>query len=138
MDDSSLNICAYISEENERRKKRRKYMSTLFLATIVYVVAHVCFGRMPKEIGEFNDDEEQYRISRYLLRDMYDGSEVTCYDQLRVTKRSFHDLCVMLREKSRLRGSVHRNVEEKVAMFLHVLGHGVKMRVLRATYKQSL
>ena len=29
-------------------------------------------------------------------------------------------------------------VEEKVAMFLLVVGHGIKMRLLRGTYKHSL
>uniref|UniRef100_A0A453H7V7 Uncharacterized protein n=1 Tax=Aegilops tauschii subsp. strangulata TaxID=200361 RepID=A0A453H7V7_AEGTS len=69
---------------------------------------------------------------------MYDGSEVACYDQLRLAKRNFHDLCTMLRERCGLRGSVYVNVEEKVAMFLLVVGHGLKMRLLRGTYKRSL
>ncbi|CAL5067541.1 unnamed protein product [Urochloa decumbens] len=69
---------------------------------------------------------------------MYDGSELTCYDKLRLTKRNFHDLCIMLRERCGLRDSVYVNVEEKVAMFLLVLGHGLKMRLLRGDYKRSL
>ena len=69
---------------------------------------------------------------------MYDGSEVTCYDELRLTKRNFHDLCIMLRERCGLRDSVYIVVEEKVAMFLLVVGHGLKMRLLRGTYKHSL
>ena len=44
----------------------------------------------------------------------------------------------MLRERCGLRGSVYVNVEEKVAMFLLVVGHGLKMRLLRGTYKRSL
>ena len=34
--------------------------------------------------------------------------------------------------------SVYVAVEEKVAMFLLVVGHGLKMRLLRGTYKHSL
>ena len=69
---------------------------------------------------------------------MYDSSEVTCYDELCLTKRNFHDLCIMLRERCGLRDSVYIAVEEKVAMFLLVVGHGIKMRVLHGTYKRSL
>jgi hypothetical protein len=63
---------------------------------------------------------------------MYDGSEVTCYDKLRLTKRNFHDLCAILREKCGMRDNVCVTVEEKVAMFLLVVGHGLKMRLLRS------
>ena len=73
-----------------------------------------------------------------MLKEMYDGSEVTCYDNLRLTKRNFHGLCIILREKCGLRDSVYVSVEEKVAMFLLVVGHGLKMRLLRGTYKRSL
>uniref|UniRef100_A0A453N9I9 DUF8040 domain-containing protein n=1 Tax=Aegilops tauschii subsp. strangulata TaxID=200361 RepID=A0A453N9I9_AEGTS len=44
----------------------------------------------------------------------------------------------MLRERCGLRDSVYVAVEEKVAMFLLVVGHGLKMRLLRGTYKRSL
>ena len=44
----------------------------------------------------------------------------------------------MLRERCGLRDSVYVTVEEKVAMFLLVVGHSIKMRMLRGTYKRSL
>jgi hypothetical protein len=69
---------------------------------------------------------------------MYDGSDITCYDKLRLTKRNFHDLCAILRERCGLRDSVYVSVEEKVAMFLLVVGHGLKLRLLRSDYKRSL
>jgi hypothetical protein len=62
-----------------------------------------------------------------LLKDLYDGAEVACYDQLRITKRNFHDLCAILRAICGLSDSVYVMVEEKVAMFLLVVGHGLKM-----------
>ena len=40
--------------------------------------------------------------------------------------------------KCGLKDSVYVTIEEKVAMFLLVVGHGIKMRVLRGTYKRSL
>ena len=67
--------------------------------------------------GRFTDDEHKLSLGKYLLKDMYDGTEIACYDQLRLTKRNFHDLCAMLREKCGLRDSVYVAVEEMVAMF---------------------
>jgi hypothetical protein len=75
---------------------------------------------------------------KYLLKNLYDGSETTCSDELRLTKRNFHDLCTLLVEKCRLGSSVYVGFEEKVAMLLLGLGHGRKLRVLRGTYKRSL
>ena len=101
-------------------------------------VAYLSEQGRPRELGCFSDDEIRHNIRKYLLKEMYDGSEVTCYDNLRLTKRNFHGLCIILREKCGIRGSVYVSVEEKVAMFLLVVGHGLKMRLLRGTYKRSL
>ena len=43
----------------------------------------------------------------------------------------------MLREKCGLKDSTLVTVEEKVAMFLQVVGHGLKMRMLGVTYCRS-
>lgn len=94
--------------------------------------------RAPKSLGCFSDEEQRYGLRKYLLKEMYNGSEITCYDELRLTKRNFHALCTMLREKCGLIDSIYVTVEEKVAMFLLVVGHGIKMRILRGTYKHSL
>ena len=36
---------------------------------------------------------------KQMLRNLYQGSNVYCYDSLRLTKRSFSDLCTILRER---------------------------------------
>ena len=102
----------------------------LYFESTLLALAYLSTRRLPRDLGSFNDDEHKLSLRKYLLKDMYDGTEVACYDQLRLTKRNFHDLCAMLREKCGLRGSVYVTVEEKVAMFLLVVGHGLKMRLL--------
>ena len=67
-------------------------------------------------------------------RNVYDGSEVTCYDVLLLTKRNFHDLCsTMLREKYGPKDSIHVTLEQKFVMFLLVVENGFKMRLLCST-----
>jgi hypothetical protein len=44
----------------------------------------------------------------------------------------------MLREKCGLNDSTLVTVEESVAMFLQVVGYGIKMRVLGGTYQRSI
>ena len=133
-----LDLVSCISAENKRRKKRRLLLAELYLAMVVVVVDYVHKERRPRDLGAFSDEEHMQTFRKYLLKNLYEGYEVTCYDELRLTKRNFHDLCNMLRERCGLRGSVFVDVEENAAMLLLVLGHGTKMRVLHGTYKQSL
>jgi hypothetical protein len=133
-----LELVSYITEENKRRKRRRIVLTEQYFHSILLAMAYLSSQRAPRELGSFNDDEHKLSLRKYLLKEMYDGSEVACYDQLRLTKRNFHDLCTILRERCGLRGSVFVAVEEKVAMFLLVVGHGLKMRLLRGQYKRSL
>jgi hypothetical protein len=131
---SNLELVSYITEENKRRKKRRIVLIELYLELVVLGLAYLSSQRPPRNVGCFSSDEKQLQTYRkYLLKEMYDGSEVTCYDKLRLTKRNFHDLCAILREKCGLRDIVYVTVKEKVAMFLLVIGHGLKMRLLHVT-----
>jgi hypothetical protein len=138
MSSDHLELVACINEENKRRKRRRIILTEMYFESCVLAMAYLSTQRGPRDLGYFSDEERKHSVRKYLLKEMYDGAEVACYDQLRLTKRNFHDLCTMLREKCGLRDSVYVSVEEKVAMFLLVVGHGLKMRLLRGTYKRSL
>ena len=92
-------------------------------------LAYLSTQRMPRDLGCFNDDEEKLAFRKYILKQTYDGSEANCYDKLRLTKRNFHDLCAMLREKCGLKDSIFVTVKENVAMFLQVVGHGTKQSI---------
>uniref|UniRef100_A0A453GBV2 DUF8040 domain-containing protein n=1 Tax=Aegilops tauschii subsp. strangulata TaxID=200361 RepID=A0A453GBV2_AEGTS len=133
-----VDMISYITEENKRRKRKRIILTELYFEPVLLGMAYLISQRAPRAFRCFSDDEHKHTLRKYLLKDMYDGLEVACYDQLRLTKRNFHDLCTMLRERCGLRDSVYVAVEEKVAMFLLVVGHGLKMRLLRGTYKRSL
>jgi hypothetical protein len=62
-------------------------------------------------------------LRRYLLKDMYDETEIACYVQLRLTTINFLNLYAILREKCGLcDNSVYVVMEEKIDMFL--ISHG--------------
>ncbi|CAL5036409.1 unnamed protein product [Urochloa decumbens] len=96
---SDLELISYITEENERRKKRRIVLTELYFESVVLGLAYLSEQRPPRNIGSFSSDEQLHNYRKYLLKEMYHGSEVTCYDKLRLTKRNFHDLCALLRER---------------------------------------
>ena len=100
--------------------------------------AYLSTQRAPRDLGFFSDDEEKVAYRKFILKQTYNGSESTCYDKLRLTKRNFHDLCAMLGEKCGLKDTIFVTVEENPATFLQVVGHGIKMRMLGGTYQRSL
>jgi hypothetical protein len=81
-----LAMVSYITEENKRRKKRRIVFMKHFFESTLLALYYVSTQRVPRGLGSFTDDEHRHLLRKYLLKDMYDGSEVACYDQLRLTK----------------------------------------------------
>ncbi|QHO07235.1 uncharacterized protein DS421_14g461870 [Arachis hypogaea] len=50
---------------------------------------------------------------------------------------AFHALCNMLKRVGRLEPSRNMGVEEMVAMFLHIIAHDVKIRVIKRQFVRS-
>jgi hypothetical protein len=99
------------------------------------IIANRYQRRRPRHIVDANEVQERnVECRKQMLRNMYQGSNVYCYDSLRLTKRSFSDLSAILREKSGLQGTLNVSVEEKLAIFLLIVGHNTKMRLIRSTY----
>ena len=53
-------------------------------------------------------------------------SDATCVAQLRVNKLAFTNLRTMLESRGRLRASKYLQIDEQVAMFLHLISHHIK------------
>ena len=65
------------------------------------------------------------------------GSDVTCIEQLRMDRHTFAMLCELLRTSGRLKIDGEVGVEEQVAIFLHILAHHVKNRVIKYRFRRS-
>jgi hypothetical protein len=103
------------------------------------IIANRYQRRRPRHIVDANEVQERnVECRKQMLRNMYWGSNVYCYDSLRLTKRSFSDLSATLQEKSGLQDILNVSVEEKLAFFLLIVGHNTKMRLIRSTYGWSL
>ncbi|GFQ05960.1 hypothetical protein PHJA_002740000 [Phtheirospermum japonicum] len=61
----------------------------------------------------------------------------TCLKQLRVTSRTFKNLCAVLRDKGGLVVTKNVTLEEIVALFLHILAHDQKNSTITATFVRS-
>ncbi|KAL5562801.1 hypothetical protein UlMin_032548 [Ulmus minor] len=68
--------------------------------------------------------------------DLVYQSDVNCMAQLRMNREAFRKLCKLLREKGWLVGTKNISLEKKLAMFLDVLVHHVKNRIISFNFKR--
>ncbi|XLR68647.1 hypothetical protein S83_019319, partial [Arachis hypogaea] len=62
---------------------------------------------------------------------------VVCIENTRIDRYTFHTLCNMLKTVGKLKPSRNMGVEEMVAMFLHIIAHDVKIRVIKRQFVKS-
>ena len=72
------------------------------------------------------------------LRFIYESDDAHCVNLLRMRRAPFFQLCDLFRARCLLRDSIHSSIEEQVAMFLHVVGHNQRFRVIDLTFRRSV
>ncbi|KAB2603032.1 hypothetical protein D8674_004037 [Pyrus ussuriensis x Pyrus communis] len=106
--------------EEENRKKRK-----IIVGTIIYVIVIVMHWYSKSVLlKEPSNDWDQERQS--FLGRLFNGKDSTCIEQLRVSKR----IGGLVRTR-------HVSIEESVAIFLHILAHNLKFRVVSFHYYRS-
>ena len=65
------------------------------------------------------------------------GTEINCVNQLRMKPIAFHHLCHILTEGEHIRPTIHMSVTEQVFIFLHIIGHNVRFRVMGSRIYRS-
>ena len=58
------------------------------------------------------------------------GTSINCVNQLRMKPIAFHHLCHILTEGEHVHPTIHMSVTEQVFIFLHIIGHNVRFRVM--------
>ena len=81
----------------------------------------------------YNRDEIR---TNYISRIIYESDE-SSISMLRMNRASFFGLCDLLKAKRLLYNTLHVSVEEQMAMFLHVVGHNVRNRVIGINFLRS-
>ncbi|KAL6336580.1 hypothetical protein AAG906_025135 [Vitis piasezkii] len=71
------------------------------------------------------------------VRDMIEGHPQTCYELFRMDKETFMNLCDHLKRHENLQDTQFVTVEEAVTMFLLIVGHNVRMRVVANRFQHS-
>ncbi|KAI5011207.1 hypothetical protein ZWY2020_013344 [Hordeum vulgare] len=63
--------------------------------------------------------------------------DVKCKNMLRFERAPFFHLCDILRDRKLLKPTIHLDVEQQVAMFLHTIGHNLRNRVVATNFCRS-
>ncbi|XP_072146575.1 protein ALP1-like [Setaria viridis] len=71
------------------------------------------------------------------LRFINESDDVHCVNLLRMRRAPFFQLCDLFRSRELVMDSIHTTIEEQVAMFLHVVGHNQRFRVINMTFRRS-
>lgn len=71
------------------------------------------------------------------MRDLVGVSDTICRNNLRMPMALFNRLCQLLETVGGLSGTKNVTVHEQVAMFLSILSHHQKNRVLQMTFSRS-
>ena len=120
---------------DKRKKMLRGSAVFIVFAAIVVAIRAIKKKRRPRiSYGPMHERDRQ-RIE-YLNNKIWE-SDVKCRNMLRFDRAPFFKLCNILRDRKLLEDSVHVNVEQQVAMFLHTLGHDVRNRVVAANFGRS-
>ncbi|PPD68235.1 hypothetical protein GOBAR_DD34884 [Gossypium barbadense] len=77
-----------------------------------------------------------YAKQDYVKRLVY-ASDETCIEQVRMNRTAFFKLCEMLESIGGLKSSRFMLVDEQVAMFLHIISHHLKNRVIKHHFRRS-
>ena len=72
----------------------------------------------------------------HMLRIVY-SSDASYKYHLRLNRAAFTKLCRMLKEIGGLRNTIHMLIDEQVAMFLHILAHHIKNKIMRGRFNRS-
>lgn len=75
------------------------------------------------------------RVGNFQL--MVYASDVRCINELRMDRYTFNKLCTMIRASGKLRDTKNVSVDEMVAMFLNILAHHEKNRVIQDKFLRS-
>ncbi|KAK6147591.1 hypothetical protein DH2020_018503 [Rehmannia glutinosa] len=99
---------------NNNRTRRRRQSR---------IIRYIMVDRIPKQIEH--------------MQELIELSDVDCLNNLRMTRVAFSKLCYLLKHVGGLTDSRYVFVNEKVALFLSILAHHKKVRIVRFDFKRS-
>jgi hypothetical protein len=71
------------------------------------------------------------------MTEVLNGDDDGCWEMLRMDKHVFHKLCDILRQRGMLRDTAGVMIEEQLGIFLNIVGHNERNRVIQERFQHS-
>ena len=117
------------------------------LASQAAALVVVMVGYMSSRIKRKRSEEEPTMYGPRLEADehrqknlqvIYNSTDSECLAMFRMTRAPFYQLCKLFRQRGLLQDTLNSSVEEQVSMFLHVVGHNQRFRVVHQSFRRSI
>ncbi|KAK5785683.1 hypothetical protein PVK06_040290 [Gossypium arboreum] len=113
-------------------------------AIVAAVASVLAFGvlwikilKSRKEITSHPRVNRDYERENYINSILYSGDQ-HCIDVIRMRPIAFFNLCDILSRNNLLQSTKSVNIREQVVIFLHIIGHNVRFRVIGSRYYRSI
>ncbi|KAF6162764.1 hypothetical protein GIB67_029033 [Kingdonia uniflora] len=77
------------------------------------------------------------RTGKAYVQELLEGSSIVMYNMMRMEPDSFRSLVAHFRDTGLLRDSKHIDVDEKLAIFLHIIAHNMRNRAINTLFQHS-
>jgi hypothetical protein len=83
-------------------------------------------------------DNDSALTGHVYTHELLHGSSRQCQDMMRLSREAFVLLCNHFTQRNWLQASRTISIEEKMAMFLHIIGHNERFRVVKRRFQHSI
>ena len=144
---SKIVVILFHSMDQTLHKQRIRIITILImhlemLNNFTHIILMMCLALLIEQLNKDKRRKLWDSHDRHLVREVNFErivfiSDLACIENTRMDRRAFHVLCNMLKGVGKLEPSKNMSVEEMVAMFLHIIAHDVKNRVVKRQFMRS-
>ena len=128
---------ARLSLTTRKRRIIRLFMEEAMKAIVWFFITVCCLvAKHRRDRPRIHYSLSNMDRSSILHRYAYE-SDTMCISQLRMDRRCFKKLCDMLERLGGLQPTRNMNIDEQVAIFLHMVAHNVENRVVTCRFHRS-
>jgi len=122
----------------QNRELMANQAAALVVVMVSYAVTRLRRSRPEPDplLYHLRSDVEQHR--KQTLQAIFNSTDAKCLSMIRMTKAPFFALCNLFRDRGLIPEKAGCTVEEQVAMFLHVVGHNQRFRVVHQAFRRSI
>jgi hypothetical protein len=128
-------VCMFVAllQMNPVEQRRMLVIKVAAFVSVVYAyfINRLRVARKSQHCVSYAPMSAMDRERQANLDKIYNCNDIECVNMLRMRRAPFFNLCNLLRDRSLLRDTINSSVEEQVAMFLPVVGHNQRFKVIQ-------